>query len=1438
MHIAIAILVFQCTLSRSIKVPVTWDNDSEVKPVNQDKHNEYFHYSGNKPHFAVEVAQFHNVKSPENHYESYPINPHTGLNKPQFGKHQMLNSEHKNYKPYQEYVKQDYGHVKPITNYYEVYHPYEAEVPALQTIYKDPILNKIRNDVVDAKNRLQKYEHDAGESDVHKDEYLERPDSIDKKKVPHKNIPVQYEIHRPVRRPIYYQRVPIHSNREHILNQKLRHPWSQSYAKVTPMHYHPLKHNLHQLRQQHSLTYDDSKNEYPQIMPPEQYAEKPEGYDIYEKGKENYKNIRNGFEESINKAVLKNRPIVMDNLELQKDDHASNTEEDENEEFIPIKNYAQVRKTTTFKHLPKSAAYEDADNLEEIQNAPRLREAIKSSKNQVVYSEEGYEDSAYDHAGEQKHASDHEGHGGFLTENEASKGKYKIPTVDTGFTDEGKTSSIDQILHGEKWNDEHSEDLNENDSEDYSENENDYSERNDAQAPDNDNISERNKRESNNTNSVNENLFDHDLSKREVNLNLSSTKEDGTEKNSNLSRQNIEISMNKYPYYFNSLKALDKNSPLRYSENLNLIPNKTKDNSAFYNSRLNLICPEVEKEVNPVPDKFDNDEVSQDSQGENYNNDEKGEEEFKKFKDKQRLEGLGDKIDCFKKKYFGPEPLDSPFFTESLIKNPQPLELINSSIFSADKLEKHLINQQKNKEKAFSNGLYGSNNTFEDFTKNQSNSFNKKNITIITKLRKKRGVTFMYEPYKVIKDSQAIDSKKFPTSSNISPVIRKLQTRQTVDTSNNQKYYKDIGKNERPLNEQDFIDVSKDQRRGEPRYEIDLKNHRPQYSPVENKTSMSIEDYKEKTANKNDKTKINFVPSSNRPQSITFKYIPRTVTTQNIAASNIISKTIQSTTIKPQNKEEEDLDADYEEYEDESDEITEEKEFRETTSTTTSTTTPNLIKRIHLAPTAKPKEDAKSNSMKLQLTTRFHTSTTDAAPIHLYPPKHSEQLIRTPNYREKKKKTTKSTLVTDTESYGDDTDDMKREEIDAMIGIKQDMDEYTPTYEKENKHSDSTKKHKNSYEKVIDDQLRENDESQEEEDDDDDSSEEDEYDDGEDDEDDEDDLDVIDNNQENKNHKLKETSPLPDKRGKIQVTTSEPTKRTLIKTTEPTSTTEVLYDDIQPTVYRKKVEIHKELPVNKTSPHVTHYKQDLKEVEIIKEVDRPHIPNNNHPGSLNLYKDESLAREINNLGDIDVFHDNIDFENGPKHGGNYRSVEHNENSDSDVETSQSQSKKIIEPETSTVKPRNQNYRNTESKRLEKSDMAKSTSRSRNVDRRRKTNRFNTEKSAKLIELQDDDSNGDNVENYNVYNGNSKADSRNNNEPMHGGNYRSAKITLHKNNQDTTTESSTTKRILKQKLNRKTEAEVLNAYARAATEITTIPAFILDPSKRMYYYLED
>ncbi|CAL7951870.1 unnamed protein product [Xylocopa violacea] len=68
-------------------------------------------------------------------------------------------------------------------------------------------------------------------------------------------------------------------------------------------------------------------------------------------------------------------------------------------DFVPTKLYAQVRKTHTLKRLPRKKAIENAESEEEKENAARLRAVVKNSKVNTVYTEEGYEDSAYDHAG-------------------------------------------------------------------------------------------------------------------------------------------------------------------------------------------------------------------------------------------------------------------------------------------------------------------------------------------------------------------------------------------------------------------------------------------------------------------------------------------------------------------------------------------------------------------------------------------------------------------------------------------------------------------------------------------------------------------------------------------------------------------------------------------------------------------------------------------------------------------------------------------------------------------------------------------------------------------------------------------------------------------------------------------------------------------------------
>lgn len=79
-------------------------------------------------------------------------------------------------------------------------------------------------------------------------------------------------------------------------------------------------------------------------------------------------------------------------------------------EFVPTKLYAQVRKTHTLRKLPRKKAIENAESEEEKENAARLRAVVKNTKVNTVYTEEGYEDSAYDHAGHIRDADFHEGY--------------------------------------------------------------------------------------------------------------------------------------------------------------------------------------------------------------------------------------------------------------------------------------------------------------------------------------------------------------------------------------------------------------------------------------------------------------------------------------------------------------------------------------------------------------------------------------------------------------------------------------------------------------------------------------------------------------------------------------------------------------------------------------------------------------------------------------------------------------------------------------------------------------------------------------------------------------------------------------------------------------------------------------------------------------------
>ncbi|XP_067203315.1 enolase-phosphatase E1-like [Linepithema humile] len=78
-------------------------------------------------------------------------------------------------------------------------------------------------------------------------------------------------------------------------------------------------------------------------------------------------------------------------------------------DFVPKKLHAQVRGTHVVKKVPQREAIESAETDEEKRNAHRLREVVTNSKVNTVYTEEGYEDSAYDHAGHVRDADFHEG---------------------------------------------------------------------------------------------------------------------------------------------------------------------------------------------------------------------------------------------------------------------------------------------------------------------------------------------------------------------------------------------------------------------------------------------------------------------------------------------------------------------------------------------------------------------------------------------------------------------------------------------------------------------------------------------------------------------------------------------------------------------------------------------------------------------------------------------------------------------------------------------------------------------------------------------------------------------------------------------------------------------------------------------------------------------
>ncbi|KAG8320719.1 hypothetical protein J6590_061960 [Homalodisca vitripennis] len=115
----------------------------------------------------------------------------------------------------------------------------------------------------------------------------------------------------------------------------------------------------------------------------------------------------------------------------------------------------------------------------------------------------------------------------------------------------------------------------------------------------------------------------------------------------------MSVDLEKYPFYYSPTSVnLPKYSPLRYATNPKDIPIKRNNRMNFYESRDKAVkCDEPSPPKNIIPKRHKD-----------------GEWNKKPEVVGQRLGKLGDQIDCLKMKYFGIDPLDSPFFKEKEIE--------------------------------------------------------------------------------------------------------------------------------------------------------------------------------------------------------------------------------------------------------------------------------------------------------------------------------------------------------------------------------------------------------------------------------------------------------------------------------------------------------------------------------------------------------------------------------------------------------------------------------------------------------------------------------------------------------------------------------------------------------------------------------------------------
>lgn len=374
---------------------------------------------------------------------------------------------------------------------------------------------------------------------------------------------------------------------------------------------------------------------------------KPDGHDIFENNQQVFANQQNQFAQQLSNLGQFNQNIKHkareqneNNKEVKEKLNENNEEEVEEDEeadespsgFIPLKTYSQVRNTESEVHLPRTI------------DDPRLREVVKDSKISTVYTEEGYEDSAYDHEGHEKNAENSEGYA------ESAKGKAKKPIKkfnNKRLQDFKKEIEEDASKVVDKYFSDEAEKKHKD------KNENEYDENDSKKDGSNKIVIKKMVREK--TNKIAEK---HRRRKRFVNDFPQITADTDFIDRINLNLPHKTKQKPKYPYYNLNIH---ENSPLRYAEDLNNIPVKIEGEMSFYEQADKFECPEVDDDINPVPEDRIR-QAEKEETGENENPPKT-----------PRLGNLGDKIDCYKAKYFGEDPLDSPIFKEESIEQPQPI---------------------------------------------------------------------------------------------------------------------------------------------------------------------------------------------------------------------------------------------------------------------------------------------------------------------------------------------------------------------------------------------------------------------------------------------------------------------------------------------------------------------------------------------------------------------------------------------------------------------------------------------------------------------------------------------------------------------------------------------------------------------------------------------